>query len=166
MLSLLKLKQFLFEHRELKRLESYVTDDLPHPLLWPESVRRRPNEERRLYEQAEGEHRLIASVIWSHARTLTPDLGRMAPVFEFLEEQRNIAPISTTFHGRESQVAAHLGFMLGLLDESRIGEDPPVAIGTMIDCIPTLVSHLWNEHLQSNFLHCYTAFHMVREGSI
>ena len=166
MLSILKLKQYLFEYRELKRLELYVTDDLPHPLLWPESVKQRPITERRLYEEAEGDHRLIASVIWEHARKLTPDLVQMEPVFKFLKDQHNIAPISTAFHGWQSQVAAHLGLMLGLLDESRIGEDPPVATGTSIDCIPELVSYLGEEHTQSNFLHCYTAFHMVREGSI
>lgn len=155
---------YLLSYRPLDNLASCHRPVIGPQLLWYAGASNPAARRQRLQEISEARLE-VAQTVFKELRYLLPPAADVDPVFQFIKDSPE-TEIFSTFYGQESILAARTGFVLGHLDPERIGEDPPVGLVLLTECIHELVPLFKSSFPASLRLHIYAAYSMVRMGLI
>jgi hypothetical protein len=133
-------------------------------LLWYAGAANPVEQRQRLQEISQARLK-VAQAVFNGLGSLLPPAGVVDPVFDYIQESPE-TEIFSNFHGEESVLAARTGVVLGHLDPERIGEDPPVGLVLLTECIHELVPLFRSRFPASLRLHIYAAYTMARKGLI
>lgn len=155
---------YLLSYRPLHNLASCHRPVIGPQVLWYAGASNPAARRQRLQEISDARLEM-ANTVFTELRYLMPPEAVVEPVFQFIKDSSE-TDIFSNFHGQESILAARAGFVLGHLDPERVGEQPPVGLVLLTECIHELVPLFKSRFPASLRLHIYAAYSMVRMGLI